>query len=151
MAPKVGSDAGQTTGSGQLIAPQTQPIVQQQLDALATQNFVWQGQVWPGQNMRWEIEEDGGKRGASGEEVEDGWQTRLSLVLPILGGVNAQIRLQGEQVILSINVNHAETRSLMQAESDSLRQQLQDAGLVLTGIGITQADAGAEDEEIAQG
>ncbi|MFB0934674.1 MAG: flagellar hook-length control protein FliK [Propionivibrio sp.] len=151
VAPKVGSDAGQATGSGQLIAPQTQPIVQQQLDALATQNFVWQGQVWPGQNMRWEIEEDGGKRGASGEEVEDGWQTRLSLVLPILGGVNAQIRLQGEQVILSINVNHAETRSLMQAESDSLRQQLQDAGLVLTGIGITQADAGAEDEEIAQG
>jgi len=148
---KIVSDAGQTIGSGQLIAPQTQPIVQQQLDALATQNFVWQGQAWPGQNMRWEIEEDGSKRGASGEEIDDSWQTRLSLVLPTLGGVNAQIRLQREQVILSINVNHAETRSLMQAESNSLRQQLQDAGLVLTGIGITQENAGADDEEIAQG
>lgn len=143
--------AAQTSSAGQLIAPQTQPIVQQQLDALATQNFVWQGQVWPGQDMRWEIEEDGSRRGAPGEAVEQSWQTRLKLELPALGGVHAQIRLQGDQVVLSINVDHAATRTLMQAESDGLRQQLQDAGLMLTAIGIAQEDVRADDEQRAEG
>ncbi len=148
---RIASEAGQTSGSAQLIAPQTQPIVQQQLDALATQNFVWQGQVWPGQNMRWEIEEDGSRHASNDEAIDENWRTRLSLELPGLGSVDAQIHLRGEQVIFAINVNHAATRALMQAESDSLRQQLQDAGLVLTAIGIAQEDTNADDEEITQG
>lgn len=148
---KIVSDAGQTPSPGQLIAPQTQPIVQQQLDALATQNFVWLGQAWPGQNMRWEIEEDGSNHATNAEETAERWRTRLSLNLPGLGGVDARIQLQGEQVILSINVNHAETRALMQGQTDSLRQQLQDAGLMLTAIGIAQEDTQAEDEEIREG
>lgn len=150
-SPKIAGDAGQASSTGQLIAPQTQPIVQQQLDALATQNFMWQGQAWPGQNMRWEIEEDGRNRATTDGEVAEVWQTRLGLDLPTLGGVNAQIRLQGEQIILSIDVTQAETRALMQAESGSLRQQLQDAGLTLTAIGIAQEDAKADDEEITEG
>lgn len=150
-SPRIAGDAGQASSTGQLIAPQTQPIVQQQLDALATQNFVWQGQAWPGQNMRWEIEEDGRNRATTDGEAAEVWQTRLGLDLPTLGGVNAQIRLQGEQIILSIDVTQPETRALMQAESDSLRQQLQDAGLTLTAIGIAQEDAKADDEEITEG
>ena len=101
--------------------------------------------------MRWEIEEDGRNRGTTDEEAAEVWQTRLGLDLPTLGGVNAQIRLQGEQIILSINVTQAETRALLQAESDSLRQQLQDAGLTLTAIGIAQEDTKADDEEITEG
>ena len=36
-------------------ALQALAVVQQQLEAFATQNFAWQGQVWPGQQMDWEF------------------------------------------------------------------------------------------------
>ena len=97
--------------------------------------------------MRWEIEEEGNRHEANDEATEESWRTRLSLELPSLGGVDAQIRLQGDQVILSISVNHSETRVLMQTESDSLYRQLQDAGLMLTAISIAQQDVKADDEE----
>lgn len=105
---------------GNWIAPQTQPIVQQQLNALASQHFAWQGQVWPGQEMRWEIEEDG--RHATAEDTEDAphWNTCLKLTLPGLGCVNAQIQLQGRQLVLAIAVDKPETRTLMQTEAAML-------------------------------
>ena len=77
--------------------------------------------------MRWEIEDEGNRHEANDEATEESWRTRLSLELPSLGGVDAQIRLQGDQVILSINVNNSDTRVLMQTESDSLHRQLQQA------------------------
>ena len=136
-----------TQPSGQLIAPQTQPIVQQQLEALATQNFVWQGQVWPGQEMRWEIEEDGRNPSQDGDDTATNWRTHLNLTLPRLGGINAQLQLRGDQIIVAISADNAEARNLMQAESEIFRQQLGGAGLTLTSIGISEASLKDNDEE----
>ena len=59
------------------------PIVQQQLDALSTQNYAWQGQIWPGQQMQWEIGENpDGARSTENDAIAR-WQTRLKLVLPM--------------------------------------------------------------------
>ncbi|WP_153109258.1 flagellar hook-length control protein FliK [Propionivibrio limicola] len=124
--------------AGQLIAPQTQPVVQQQLVALASQNFVWQGQVWPGQDMRWEIEEDASHRQSDGGESADNWNTRLQLSLPNLGGVNTRLQLHGNELVLAITADSTSARTLMQTESETLRQQLQAAGLALTSIGISE-------------
>lgn len=150
--PKSASDAPAAQSATQLVAPQTQGIVQQQLDALATQHFVWQGQVWPGQDMRWEIDEEDHRRDA-GTDPEDasGWSTRLTLRLPNLGEVDARIRLQGGQIALAIAVDNPQTQSLMQAESAALRQQLGEAGLTLTAIGIAEESAGTGYEEASQG
>lgn len=126
----------QTQSTQQFIAPQTQGIVQHQLEALATQHFAWQGQVWPGQEMRWEIEEDGKGRGQDSEEATERWQTRLNLRLPTLGGVNAQIQLRGDQIILAISVDNPETSTLMQRESENLRRQMLNAGLLIASLGI---------------
>ncbi len=125
----------------QLVAPQTQAIVQQQLEALATQNFVWQGQVWPGQEMRWEIDEDAARRGQAGEETAEKWATRLRLSLPNLGEIDAQIRLQGNQITLAMSARNAETRTMMRTASVALRSQFDDAGLTLASMGV---DAGIE-------
>lgn len=144
---KVVADLPQSQSPGQLIAPQTQPIVQQQLEALATQNFVWQGQVWPGQEMRWEIEGDGGKRGQDGEEPAESWRTRLRLSLPHLGGINARIQIHGDQLIVAIAADRTEARALMQTESESLRRQLNEAGLTLTSLGIGEEPAESAHEE----
>ena len=121
---------------GQMVAPQAQPLVQQQLDALATQNFSWQGQIWPGQEMRWEIDEDAARRGQESEETANKWTTRLRMALPNLGEIDAQIRLQGNQITLAMTAGNAETRNLMRAASVALRNQFDEAGLTLAAMAV---------------
>jgi len=120
----------------QPVAPQAQPIVQQQLDALATQNFSWQGQVWPGQDMRWKIDEDAARNGQDDDETAPKWTTRLHLTLPNLGEIDAQIRLNGDQITLAMSAGSEETRALMRSASIDLRSQLNEAGLMLASMGV---------------
>ena len=151
LAPRLAADVVQTPAStvdaskgsstalatqSQPVAPQAQPIVQQQLDALATQNFSWQGQVWPGQDMRWEIDEDAGRNGQDDDDTALKWTTRLHLTLPNLGEVDAQIRLNGDQITLAMSAGNAETRALMRSASLDLRSQLDEAGLTLASMGV---------------
>ncbi|MEI7611297.1 MAG: flagellar hook-length control protein FliK [Betaproteobacteria bacterium] len=121
--------------TGGIVAQQVQPLVQQQLDALATQNFSWQGQIWPGQEMQWEIDEDAAHQ--QGEETAPQWSTRLRLTLPNLGEIDAKIRLQGNQMTLSMSAGSAETRQMMRAASLSLRSQLDEAGVNLASMGFS--------------
>jgi flagellar hook-length control protein FliK len=137
-----GSKASTAQAQGQVIATQVQPVVQQQLDALATQTFAWQGQVWPGQEMRWEIDEDAARHGPESEETAAKWTTRLNLTLPNLGEVAAQIRLQGDQVSLTISAGNADTRELIRASSLAFRRQLDEAGLTLASMGVDAATEG---------
>ena len=122
--------------STQLVAADALPLVRQQLDALATQNFSWQGQVWPGQEMRWEIEEDATHHGQPGEDAPSHWQTRLRLTLPNLGEVDAQIRLQGNQISLVLGAGSALTQDLLRTSAGALRSQLDEAGLALASMGV---------------
>jgi hypothetical protein len=140
------TEAVGTQTGGQLVAPQAQPVVQQQLEALATQNFVWQGQVWPGQQMRWEIEEDAGQQHQDEEDSAQNWRTSLSLHLPGLGSVDARIQLHNDQLVLSISSDNDRTCSLMQTEADTLRRQMTDAGLTLTSINVANAEEGRSEE-----
>jgi len=126
----------QTQSSGHIVAPQTQAIVHHQLEALASQTFVWQGQIWPGQDMRWEIEEDG-KNAQSDDATAENWRTTLELSFPRLGGVNARLHLHDNQIALSITGDNEKSLAAMQSDSETLRQQLSDAGLTLTSIGFT--------------
>ena len=130
----------QTQAPGQLVAPQAQALVQQQLDALATQNFSWQGQIWPGQEMRWEIDEDAAQRGAQDDSTAPQWTTRLKLTLPNLGEVNAQIRLQGNEITLAMTAGNEETRALMRASGVALRSQFNEAGITLASMGVAAAE-----------
>ena len=127
----------QAQSAGQLVSPQAQGIVQQQLSALAVQNFAWQGQIWPGQDLRWEIKDQTDRHPEEGEDLVEKWQTGMRLKLPLLGGVDARIRLQGNQIMLTINADNAKTVELMRSESEVFRRQLSEAGLVLATIGIS--------------
>lgn len=130
----------QSQTPGQVVAPQTQPLVQQQLEALATQNFSWQGQIWPGQEMQWEIDEDAGRLEQNGDETAPKWSTRLNLTLPKLGEIDARIRLEGNSITLSMSAGRAETRTLMRLSSVALRSQLDEAGLTLASMGVSAVE-----------
>lgn len=140
------AQATQTPQLAQLVSPEAAPLIRQQLDALATQNFSWQGQVWPGQEMRWEIEEDTTHRERGSEDAPSNWQTRLHLTLPNLGGIDAQIRLQGKEISLVLAAGSAETQDLLRASTATLRSQLDNAGLALASVGV-----GAAKDEAADG
>lgn len=133
----------------QLVASDALPLVQQQLEALATQNFSWQGQAWPGQEMRWEIEEESAGREQGGDETASNWQTRLRLTLPSLGEVEAQISLKGNQISLALTAGSNETQELLRTSTDSLRSQLDEAGLGLTSVGVSTVKTGSSDDQAA--
>ena len=131
----------------QPVAPQAQTIVQQQLEAFATQNFSWQGQVWPGQQIQWEIANEIGRRenrgggGADSGDSAEQWQTRLRLTLPHLGEVDARLHIQGKQITLAVIAPDAETRARLRSDAATLRSQFEQAGLDLASLGITAPPA----------
>jgi hypothetical protein len=133
-------DARATQGYG--IAPETAGIVKQQLEALATQTYAWQGQIWPGQQMDWEIVRDE-RQNAHGDE-DDGngnWSTRLRLNFPNLGGLEAQLRIQGgRQIDISLSTSSDAADTTLTEGTDSLRQQFVAAGLQLLSLKISHAE-----------
>ena len=117
------------------VHPQAQQLVNQQLQTLDSRQIVWQGQVWPGQEMTWEIDEEGGHEGREGEQ-ENSWHTRLNLQLPVLGGVAAKLAFVEGAIRLDIATDNAQTAELMRRNQEALGRRLQDAGLKLAGINV---------------
>ena len=125
----------QVSTLGNAIPRDLVPIVQQQLDALATQNYAWQGQIWPGQRMQWEIGENpDGSRSTDSEAIAR-WQTRLKLSLPSLGGIDVMLRLNpGGEVSINMTTNSTSSKTLLRESATSLNQQMAAAGLNLTQL-----------------
>lgn len=114
------------------IPQEVRPVVQQQLDALATQNYAWQGQIWPGQQMHWEISENPDRQAQETGETSSSWQTRLRLALPSLGGIDAALRLQpGGNVELALTANSTASEARLRERIGDLRNQFEASGLRL--------------------
>lgn len=110
------------------------PLVHQQLDAIATQHMVWQGQVWPGQMMEWEIEDPEQDRTTADEGTEPYWNTTLRLTLPGLGGVEARLHLTPAGVAMRLIADNDTTRNALDAGQQQLADALAAANVPLTGL-----------------
>lgn len=125
------------SGDGQIPA-EVQPLVRQQLDGLASNNFAWQGQIWPGQQMWWEIGEDSSQQSNVEASNERQWQSRLQLALPSLGDIEATLRLQpGGKISLALKADSPAAEDRLRTNSEQLQQQLAAAGLDLMQLQIT--------------
>ena len=147
------AQSAQAAAPGQVaqpVAAQTQALVQQQLEAFATQNFSWQGQLWPGQQIQWEIEKQGKGSESDDNDAGEKWQTRLRLVLPRLGEVDARLLIDGQQLTLTMTASDAATRLLLRTETATLRSQLENAGLDLTSLGIAAPQEDQTDVRISE-
>jgi len=109
------------------------PLVHQQLDALATNQYVWQGQAWPGQQMEWIIE-DPERDGSEGEASDPGWNTTLRLTLPRLGNIEAQMHLTAAGVALRLRTDDEATIVALDANAAALASALEAANVKLTGL-----------------
>ncbi len=123
------------SAAGPTVHPDATTLVRQQLDTLATQQFRWMGEAWPGTPMQWQITREQDDNPARGQGEPDAiaggvWSTRLVLEFPNLGTVEARLRLTG---------NSIEARLAAPASVNLLagaRTQLQDR-LAATGLDLT--------------
>lgn len=138
-APTAGEPAGKSSALDApppLVAPQSLPQVQQQLATLESRQLLWQGQVWPGQSMRWEITEEAADDAPAPAEPTRAWRTHLNLALPSLGGVSARLALQGHQVRVEIMTADAEAAVRLRAGQGRLAARLVGSGLQPCGISV---------------
>ena len=136
------------------IHPSTIPLVRQQLDVLASDQFRWSGEAWPGAKFDWEIQpqnrapygrdafQDSGA-GTSSADTDRAWHTRVTLSLPTLGNVDADLVLTGQQLVVRLNASEGGAARLA-ADGDHFRQQLDVAGLQLAGLTVHARDALAD-------
>lgn len=105
------------------VAELLMPVVQQQLEALATHQMSWQGQVCRACRCRDIIDpEPQSKPGAGDEEAMRFWRSALRLQLPHLGDIQAQLVLgpQGLSVLIDTNSCDAFAQRMRAAQTELL-------------------------------
>lgn len=124
--------------SGTAIPEAIRNIVQQQLDAAATQRMAWHGEIWPGQDLDWAIQRDAvEERDAGNPDASNAprWSTSLRLTMPILGTVDATLQLAGNGVRIRLAADSAAAPSLRE-QAPGLMQALAAAGLNVQTLDI---------------
>jgi len=115
------------------VHPSAMPQVKAQLEALQSGQVAWQGQLWPGQDMKLEIEEDLHPELAETERV---WTSRLRIALPRLGQVDAVLLLSGAHLRIRLSTpNEGSAAELVQAQA-RLAEQFTDARLNLVELDV---------------
>jgi hypothetical protein len=125
------------TGNPALTVPdELRPLVQQQLDTVATQRMAWHGEVWPGQLLDWQIEPDDRRSDDGLAGAERGWTTSLRLITPRLGEIDARLSLtpQGARIAIVTPVG-ASAADLLDA-APMLERSMAAAGIPLLALQV---------------
>jgi hypothetical protein len=127
-APSANSQQAMTS-TAQPMPNELRPIVQQQLDAVATQRLLWHGEAWPNQPLEWEIIREDESNAATAEEIPASWRTSLRLDTPRLGHIEASLHLTGDGITMRIAAGD-------DASAADLRQALPELAASLEAAGI---------------
>lgn len=121
-----------------LAAPSAIPVIREQIAVLLSGMLRWQGEVWPGQDMEWDI-----ARGDDGPEQETGqsWQTGIRLHLPNLGSLNANLTFTSGGIRAALKTDSPVTKELMEKEFESLGRNMAESGLRLLEL-VVECEAG---------
>lgn len=111
------------------IARELLPLVQQQLHTLEQHHLVWMGQVWPGQQMQWEIQGEPEQQARQQDERQ--WSTEMELALPNLGDVRARLMFSNSGLRLTLHAADAKTVELFNHALPTLKNSLANADIPL--------------------
>jgi flagellar hook-length control protein FliK len=123
-------------------------LLSQQLQVLESPQFVWRGEVWPGQPLEWQLrqENDAAPDHANGGAAHDaatGWESRLKLTLPQLGTLTVHIKLDARQAFsIRLVPEQPGVEALLQQNQGQLTKRLVAAGCTLQSLSVKN-DAGA--------
>lgn len=110
-------------------------LVSLQLDALEQRRILWQGQLFPGQPIEWEISDETPQRKNEDEpQPEAVWQSTVRFSLPTLGAVSATIRLSGEHVQVNVRAADADAAGTLRSYGNLLADALDAAGTRLDSL-----------------
>ena len=113
-------------------------LVQHQLQTLENGQILWQGQVWPGQTMQWQIENDQSPSPQGSAQESAGWKSQMLLDMPMLGQMNIQIGIVGKQVRIAIHTDSSQACATLSSQQATLLTQLNTVGLKLDHLQIQQ-------------
>ena len=122
------------------VEPEMLPILKEQMQTLHSGQFVWQGEVWPGQEMEWTVRE---RETESGEKQDRELETTLRLELPNLGEVSATLRLTGDGLSLHMMAAGDNSAAAMQSDRQGLADAMSAAGIRLAGMVIDHGQDGS--------
>ena len=119
------------------IAKELIPLVQQQLHTLETHQLTWAGQIWPNQQMQWEIQGEPEHRSIRPDERQ--WKTEMELALPRLGDVHASLVFNQGSVRLTLHAADAGAASLFDRRLPELAASMRNAGIPLSGAVVKKS------------
>jgi hypothetical protein len=136
------SDGAGKSGGSRSVAEPLMPIVQRQLDTLATHQMSWQGQVWPGVQMQWDIfdPEEYASRQQGGEEDDSAkfWRSALRLSMPNLGNVEVQLVLSPQGLKISIDTDSQASADDIRGAGPNLQESLEASGVHLLQLKVSK-------------
>jgi hypothetical protein len=108
--------------ASQPVAKELLQLVQQQLHTLENHHLVWLGQVWPGQQMQWEIQGEPEHQARQRDERQ--WSTEIELSLPKLGDVHARLVFAENGLRLTLHAADSTTLEKFNRSLPALRNTL---------------------------
>lgn len=120
----------------QSIPAELRPLVQQQLDAVATQRLIWEGEVWPGQTLQWQISREAPDRSGTSPDETGQWKTSLALTTPRLGRIEAALGIAGDTVRIALAADSPESAPKLEKALPALKSALEAAGLKPIGLKV---------------
>lgn len=133
----LGANSGQNTTTGSdatlPVAKELLNLVQQQLHTLEQHHLVWMGQVWPRQQMQWEIQGEPEHQQARHQD-ERQWSTEMELALPKLGDVRARLVFAESGLRLTLHAADSKTVELFNRALPQLKNSLADADISLLAV-----------------
>ena len=118
--------------------PDTARIVNLQLNTLDVPRVQWQGEVWPGQQMQWEVSEQPQQPKGEAETPERSWQSVVRFDLPTLGRIAATITLVGDHVQVQMRTANPDSAQTLRLHGAQLSEALAAAGSTLDLLTVKQ-------------
>jgi len=145
-----GRQAMEAVRQGVPADPATAQLISQQLATQEQGRVSWQGQLWPGQAMQWDIERDPARDGSEGgghggdPEAAAPWRSKLTLRFAALGELGANIVLAGDQVHIRLQAGSDASGDVLRAYAARLQDALAAAGTPAATLAILDPAVAAE-------
>lgn len=133
--------------------PATAQLISQQLNTQEQGRVSWEGQLWPGQAMRWDIARDapeGNSQDGRGDAGAAPWRSQLTLRFASLGELGANIVMSGDQVHIRLQAGSDASGELLRAHAARLQEALEAAGTPLSTLAILDPAAAVPVAEVSQ-
>ncbi len=119
-----------------IVPGELQPLVQKQFDVAATQQVFWQGEIWPGQVLQWDIAEE--TPSDRDTDPSSGWRISLLLKMPRIGEIEVTMRLAAQGVMLKMAVPPGDGAEALSINQSALADALAAAGMPLLSMSVDQ-------------